>query len=192
MSKLASYGQREMRDVVDDSDGEAASRRCVTVRGVAVAGLARQLVEDGAHHRGREFLGREAVASADHARHRRERAVLHGLRERRAHVLVQRLAERAGLLGAIEHRDRLRAARQRREERGRGEGPVEADLEHADASRRARSRARPARGPSRRPSPSSRHALGLGVADVVEEAVAAARERREARHGLRHERGQLA
>jgi hypothetical protein len=154
-----------------------------------VAGLARQLVEDGAHHRGREFLGREAVASADHARHRRERAVLHGLRERRAHVLVQRLAERAGLLGAIEHRDRLHAARHRREERGRGEGPVEADLEHAEhlAARvrvldqlvgRLRARAH-----------HHDHALGVGVSDVVHEAVAAARERREARHGLRHERG---
>ena len=60
-------------------------------------------------------------------------ALRRGLAQRGDHVLVERLADGAGLLGAVEHGDGLdRRAAARATKSLEREGPVEADLEHAD------------------------------------------------------------
>ena len=54
-----------------------------------------------------------------------------GLVDGRHHVLEERFAGRAGLLGAVEHRNRGDGCRQRRNEAVRRERPVQTHLEHA-------------------------------------------------------------
>ena len=123
--------------------------------------------------RGREFLRREAVAAADHERVDRERrqAGLARLAERADHVEVERLADRARLLGAVEHRDRAHRGGQRRDEVLDRERPEQPHLQHADLLavgdevldglvRDLGARAH-----------HHDHALGLRVADVVEQLV---------------------
>ena len=56
-----------------------------------------------------------------------------GLAERREHVEEQRLAERSGLLGPVEHGDAARGRGSGREQLLRRERAVEPDLCHADA-----------------------------------------------------------
>ena len=155
-----------MRDVVGDPDREPAPRR----RRV-------ELVERRLGHRGGELLGGEAVAAAED-----ERQLAPALRQRRDHVLEERLAERPGLLGAVEDGDAAHGRRERRDERVGGEGPEEPHCEHADLlagggegvdrlARRADARAH-----------QDEDALGLGMAVVVEEAVACVPCARRARH----------
>ena len=75
--------QAGVGEVVDDADGEMILRLVFF-----------QFVEHALDHARREFLGRQAVASADHARHGGElaRAAGAGFAKRRHHILVQRLA----------------------------------------------------------------------------------------------------
>ena len=82
---------------------------------------------------GRELLRGQAVAAADDPRHHRPLAVGVRLAERRDHVEEQRLADRAGLLGPVEHGDPAHGRGQRLEQRLRRERPVQPDLHHADA-----------------------------------------------------------
>ena len=115
--------QAEMGDVVVDAHREVA------------LGLGRrQLVEDGPDHARGDFLRREAVPAADHARHRRERGRVgvHPLAERGHDGLVERLTDGARLLGPVEDRDRPDGGRERGEERIRRERLEEPDHEHAD------------------------------------------------------------
>ena len=128
---------RRVRHVVDDADREVMPGR-----------LFRQLVEDRLHHRRREFLGAEPVAAADHEGKiattedtvdtalgicTRKRLSLRVLRVHRGgevlcqrghHILIQRLADRAGFLRAIEHGDASHRRRQRRDKIGHAEGPT--------------------------------------------------------------------
>jgi hypothetical protein len=89
--------EAEVGDVVVDAHGEVASR---PVRA--------QLVEDRADHRRRELLRRQAVAAPDDARPLGERSWLSVTRlvQGGDDVEVERLAERTGFLGPVEHRDR--------------------------------------------------------------------------------------
>ena len=121
MSSEASYGRLVRGDVVVDPDREPP-----------LGPLARQLLEHAGDHRRRELLRRQAVATADHARHRLALAVGVGLAQRREHVEEQRLAERARLLGAVEHGDAPHACRQRRDQLARRERAVQPDLRDAD------------------------------------------------------------
>ena len=75
-----------------------------TVKWFFGAGLL-ELVEDGLDHGRGEFLGGQAVAPADDPGHREGPARGYGLGQRGHHVLIERLADRARLLGAVEHRD---------------------------------------------------------------------------------------
>jgi hypothetical protein len=85
-----------------------------------VAGLgAGELVEDGLHHPRAELLRREPVAPGDHGGHA---AVRRAPREGGQHVQVQRLAGRAGLLRAVEHRAAPHRPRERREKRSAANG----------------------------------------------------------------------
>jgi hypothetical protein len=98
-------------DVVDDPDGEVLA-------GLRLA----QCAEDRPYHGGRELLGGQPVAPADDARHAPAASGAFG--QRRHHVLVQRLADGSGLLGAVQYRDVRRALGQRGEERGCRKRPV--------------------------------------------------------------------
>ena len=54
------------------------------------------------------------------------------LGERRDHVQIERLADRAGLLGAVQHANGAHRRRQRRQQRRSGKWPVQPHLYHAD------------------------------------------------------------
>ena len=94
-------------DIVDDADGE-----------VVLGFVGRQVVEDRLDHRRVELFRRQAVAAADQNRLGGEGIASFGARlgEHGQHVDVHRLADVAGLLGAVHDRDRLDGLRQRREE----------------------------------------------------------------------------
>ncbi len=81
-----------------------------------------------------EFLGGQAVASADDFRHVRHRefALAERFGQRGDYILIQRFAVRAGLLRAIQYRDGMNRLRQRREEVLGGEWAVEMDIDQAD------------------------------------------------------------
>ena len=66
-----------------------------------------EIVVNGLNHRRREFLAAEAVSAADN------RNILAGLSESGHDVLIQRFAEGAGLLRAVEHRNALACRGQR-------------------------------------------------------------------------------
>ena len=175
MSNCGIHRQRQVGDVVDDAHGEAAARL-----------LVRKLVEHRAHHGGRELLGRQAVAPAHDARARPLRAFVLGAAQRGDHVQVERVADRARLLGAVEDGDRAGGLGQRLKKILHREGAVEAHLEHAHLLaarhhpvdqfvRRLRARAH-----------HDDHALGLRMADVVEQVVAPPGELGEALHFRAH------
>ena len=97
------------------------------------------------------------------------------LGERREHVEEQRLAERTGLLGPVEHGDALRARRQRLRQFAGRERSVEPELCHADSltlrlqEGNGLARSLPAR------SHQHQHSFGLGMPAVVDQPVVAAR-----------------
>ena len=139
--------------------------------------LARELVEHAGDHARGELLRGQPVAAADHGRHRLARAVAVRLVERREHVEEQRLAERAGLLGAVEHRDAAHARRQRLRQLARRERPVEPHLRHAHPlAARLQERDRLARGLAAR-AHDHEHALGLRVAGCSRPAGSGGRSR---------------
>ena len=107
------------------------------------------------------------------------------LHERGHDVQIQRVAERARLLGAIEHRDRASpwAAATARTPRSRTAGYSRTFKTPTLSPRAVRCVDGLVRGFSAR-SHEHDHALGLGVADVVEQAVVAAGQRAEVRHHL--------
>ena len=109
-----------MRHVVDDTDREPILRR----------GLA-QFVEHRLGHRRIEILRRQAVAPADHRRHGRPLPRGNGAGEAGHDVEVERFPGRAGLLGAVQHGDRLHRLRQRRQKRVRGPRAIQHYLQHA-------------------------------------------------------------
>ena len=137
--KLGVEVQAGVGDVVVDADREVVLRRRL-----------QQLVEHRLHHRRREFLGRQPVASADH--------LLAGTPISASAVItsqIERLARRARFLGAVQNGDRFHAmAGSAATKRLHRERPVQPHLQHARPSRPARSaRPRPPR-PLPRPSPS--------------------------------------
>ena len=167
--EIARPRQAGVRDVVDDAHREVVARR-----------RRAELVEDALRHRGGELLRRQSVATAHDARHRALR-----LGEGRHHVLVERLAERARLLGAIEHRDRARARRDRSEQRRGGERPEQPQHDESDAFAARDERIDALRRGARARAHQHDHALGVGRADVVDEPVAAPGARGEARRSTR-------
>ena len=109
-------GQGAVADVVDDADGEA------------VAGLVElEVVEHGLDVAGRRVLGAQPVAAADDPG--RGTALVE---EQGADVLIEGLAQGAGLLAAVQNRDGLDGGGQHAEEVFRGEGTVQVHLDHPD------------------------------------------------------------
>ena len=110
------HREGEVGDVVDDAQGE-----------LALGLVLLELLEDGERGRGRLVLGAEAVASTD------DGDLGHALLEEGGDdVLVEGLADGAGLLGAIEDGDLLHALGQGGDEVLDRPGAVEADLDEAD------------------------------------------------------------
>ena len=151
-------GEREVRDVVVDADGELA---------LGLVGL--ELLEDGEGRRGRRVLAAEAVTAA-----RDVDVGLAGLVEGGHDVLVQRLANGARLLRAVHDGDLLDRLGQDVDEVLDGERAVQTDLDQADllavgvevvddllenVAERAHA---------------DDHAVGVGGAVVVEQAVISA------------------
>ena len=115
-----------------------------------------------------------------------------GFRERGQHVEVERLADGARFLGAVEHGERACRRWQSGQQRRRGERAVQADGQEADLLAR---RGHRLDGLGRRAGGRAHehdHPLGVGRAGVVDESVAATGARRElvehvgddARHGV--------
>ena len=163
--------QARAGDVVVDADREAAARV-----------LALELGEDAGHHARRELLRGQPVAAAHDSRHDRSLTVGMRLGERGDGVEEERLAQRAGLLRAVEHRDAADARRQRIEQRRGRKRPVQPNLQDADPlaapvePRHGLAHRLPAR------SHHDDHALGVWMPAVVDDAVAAAGALAEARH----------
>jgi hypothetical protein len=110
-------------DVVVDADGEMPARS-----------VGRQVVEDRLEHRRRDLLGGQPVPAARHPRRplERRRVGVHGLVDGGEHRQVERLADRARLLRAVEYRDRTRRRWQRRDESLAGKRLEQPHLHHAD------------------------------------------------------------
>jgi hypothetical protein len=89
-------------DVVVDADGEAP-----------LGSFAGEFGEHAVDHGGGELLGGQPVAPAADARHDRPRSVGVRVGQGRDHVQEQRLADRTGLLGAIEDANRAHRGGQR-------------------------------------------------------------------------------
>ena len=102
-----------MGHIVVDADGEVAGA------------LAGEVLVDREHHRRSELLAGESVTPAD------DGDVL-AVGQRSLDIKEERLAERTGLLAAVEHRDLLRSRRNRLDENIGGERAIEADLQQTE------------------------------------------------------------
>ena len=109
--------------------------------------------------------------------------------EGRDHVQVERLAEGAGLLGAIEHGDGPRRRRQRRDQFLGGERPVQAHLEQADPLAGGRQRRDRLLRRADARTHHDDHAIGVEGAFVLDEAVVTAAAPLEGVHGLSDDTG---
>ena len=148
--------------VVVDADREAGARP-----------LGAQLGEDAGDHRRGQLLGGEPVAAADDAGHGLAGAGGERLREPAQHVEEERFAEGARFLGAIQHGDAARARRDGREQLGRRERAIEAQLHHADLLPLRNQVSRGLRGGLRAGSHGDDDALGVGGTVILDEAVVA-------------------
>ena len=112
-----------MSDVVVDADGEVVLQRRLG-----------QLRKDAIDHRRRELFRREAVTPANHFGEGCHRRFAGGeaFGQRDDDILVERLADSAGLFGAIEYGNALDRLGQRFEEVFQRERPHQADFQHAD------------------------------------------------------------
>ena len=83
-------------------------------REVVLGGIGVEVVEYSLDHRRRELLGAEAVATAHRAgiADGLEPALFHGFAQGGTHVDIERFADGAGLLGAVEHGDGLDRGRE--------------------------------------------------------------------------------
>ena len=104
------------------------------------------------------------------------------LHERGHDVQIQRVSGRAWLLGAIEHGNRGHRGRQRPHEQIGGKGPIQPHLQDTDLVSASRQCVNGLVRGLRSRSHEHDHALGLGVADVVEQTIVAAGHRAQLRH----------
>ena len=171
--------QRSLGHIVHDTD-----------RKVVLRTRLREVVENRLHHSRRELFGRQAVATAHDARlGRKGRASLRaGLRECSDHILIKRVAERTGFFGAVHDRDRANRLGKDVQERGDRKWPKQAHLQHSDLLAASREKLHSlVRSLGARPH-NHEHSFGVGMADVLEQAVPSACARSESRHHLLNDR----
>ncbi len=92
--------QTEARHIIHDPHRKAGARR-----------IGCQLLKHSRAHGRGELLGGEAVATATEPRQALDKAALQAIDQRALHIQQQRLAARARLLGAIQHRHAPHALR---------------------------------------------------------------------------------
>ena len=146
-----------LRDVVDDAYGEPSARA-----------LGGERLEYPCDHPRGELLRREPVASADDPR-QHPVVVLVGLGHGRDHIEEKRLADRAGFLRTVKHRDPLHARGQRLDQRPDRKRTVQPHLRQADA---LTPRCQPGDGLAHgfRAGPHhDQHSIGLRVSAVLDE-----------------------
>ena len=131
---------------------------------------------------GRELLRRQPVAAAGHPRHDLALTVGVRLAEGGDDVEVERLAHRAGLLGAVQHADLPHRRGQRLDQRLRREGPVQPHLDHADLLAPLVERGHGLRDGLRTGAHHDQDPLGLRVPGVVDDVERAAGALGEAGH----------
>ena len=165
VEKLSSQREAGVGHVVVDADGEVVLRMRL-----------RQLVEDALGHGRREFLRRQAVAAADDDRELRQRQAPGGERfgDDGDDVLVERLAGRAWLLGAVEDGDFADGFGEGCQESLGGEGPVKADFEQSQLFALSIQRVDGLFDRAGAGAHEDDDAVGVGRAVVVEEPVVAA------------------
>ncbi len=152
--------QAGMADVVVDAHGEAGPwPRCL------------QFVERGLGHCRSEIFRRQAVAAADHSRHRRPLAGRDGAREGGHDILEQRFAGGARLLRPVQNGDAAHGVRQGRQQMGDRKRPIQAHLQHADLFARCpQGCGGGTRGFGAR-SHQDQHPFGVRVALIVEQMI---------------------
>ena len=166
------------RDVIDDAHAEVVHRL-----------LLRHVREDVRAHLRREVLRTDAIAAGEDLRIlERDHAVLQTLPDRRRDVEVQRIADRARLLHAVEDRDDLDRRRKRLDEIDHRERTVQVHLEKTDLLALLDERVNRLVERVAARAHRDHHVLRVGGADVVVELVRAARELREAIHVLLDDR----
>ena len=173
--------------------GEAVARDVIldAHREVVLGLFLGEFVQHRLHHGGRELLGGEAVAAADDlGEGEGQGARSLGLAQDRQDVLIEGLARGAGFLGAVQDGQSLGGLGQGGEEGRSVEGAVEADLEDAHLLSLGGEVLDGLVGRLGARAHEHHHALGLGVADVIEEMVLAPHHRGELVHGLLHDRGE--
>ena len=131
------------------------------------------LVEDALDHGGSKFLRREPIAAADDCRHgvRQAGGVFTQYGE---DVLIERLAQCAGFLAAVENGNRLHRRGQRGQEGLRVKRPEQANLDHADLLALLDHQVRSLFGRFGAGAHEDDHALRIGRAIVIEEVIGAA------------------
>jgi len=152
-------------DVIHDAHGEVVARRFLA-----------DLVQDRLDHGGCELLGREAVAPAHHTGVflQGRRAGVLDLPQGRDDVQVERLAHRAGLLGAVQDGHRPDRGREALHEILHDERAVESDLEQADLLPARNKGLHRLVGRLRGGAHENQHPLGFRMSHVVEQAIGAA------------------
>ena len=135
-----------------------------------------ELREDRLDHRRGHLLRGEAVAPADHPRRRRERrgVAVHRLGQGGHDLEVQRLADRARLLGPVEDRDGPDGRRQGGQDLLGRERLEQADPQHPDPLAGRDEGVDRLLDGARRGAHDDDHPLGVRRAVVVDEAVPAA------------------
>ncbi|MPM12584.1 hypothetical protein SDC9_58937 [bioreactor metagenome] len=108
-------GQAEVRDVIHDADGELTA-------GLRLA----ELLIHGKNAAGRRILAAKAIAAAD------DGGLTAGVCKRGDNIEVQRLALRAGLLGAVRNSDLLSRGGDGGQHLLGGKGTIQADLQKTD------------------------------------------------------------
>ncbi len=133
-----------------------------------------ELVEYGLDHAGGKLFGGKSVPPANHFGHSRAFPLAKSLGQGAHHVGVKRLTAGAGFFGAVEHGHGIGRRRQGGKEGFLGPGPVQVHLQHAYFFAAAHQGLGRFGGCFGARTHDDEHALGVGSAVVVENAVLAA------------------
>ena len=147
--------------------------------GEVVLHFAVQVGEHSLHMGGGELLGAQAIAAAHHLD-----VVAAGLGEGSAHIQVERLAQRAGFLGAVQHGDLLAGRGDSRDEVLHGEGTVQVALDHAHLFAHGNHLGHGFVGHVAAGTHGDDNLFRVGSAHIIEQVIVAAGQLAHLRHGL--------
>ena len=160
--------------------GQAGAGHVIhNAHGEVVLHFAIQVGKHGLHMGGGELLGAQAIAAAHHLD-----VVAAGLGEGSAHIQVERLAQRAGFLGAVQHGDLLAGGRNSRDEVLHGEGTVQVALDHAHLFAHGNHLGHGFVGHVAAGAHGDDNLFRVGSAHIIEQVIVAAGQLAHLRHGL--------